>query len=123
MSAKRGKGQQPGGASPALPGLRCRGAASPPHIRAPGNRRAGPRAHGLTCTARVKKMPASDASFFMLKSMMRRKAGHDRLQRNLAAPARRRRRRRRGPAPDGQAPEPTASAQGAAEGPDWSEPP
>lgn len=72
------------------PGICCRDATVPSHIRAPEAGRAGPRAHGLTCTARVKKMPASDASFFMLKSMARRTAGRARPQRSLAPPARRR---------------------------------
>lgn len=81
-------GQQPQGAPLGRPELCCRGAPGPPHIRAPGTGRAGPRTHGLTCTARVKKMPASDASFFMLKSMAHRTAGRARPQRSLPPPAR-----------------------------------
>lgn len=44
-------------------------AGCPGHALHPGPMRGD--VPGLTCTARVKKMPASDASFFMLKSMAR----------------------------------------------------
>lgn len=43
---------------------------------------------GLTCTARVKKMPASDASFFMLKSMARPSAGPPRRPQSSRQPPR-----------------------------------
>ncbi|KAL0606464.1 hypothetical protein AAY473_023065 [Plecturocebus cupreus] len=76
------RSSSPGGL-PAPPGV-CRRVL-------PARPTSGPRVYGaepgLTCTARVKKMPASDASFFMLKSMARPHGRRVRPERSREPPA------------------------------------
>lgn len=95
VSPRRARWQQQGQGRPVSPGS-CRWVLA---ARLTSGPRAPGAAPGLTCTARVKKMPASDASFFMLKSMARPHARPPRgPQRCGQPPARPRRRRRPHPA-------------------------